>query len=86
VPLQNNFDFGAGPNGDGFQYKLNLQPVVSFCISRQWTVPLVFLVAQLVNIGQTPVQFQLAGRYYAEKPAGGPDWGLRFAMVLLFPK
>lgn len=27
VPVQNNFDFGAGPSGDGFQYKVNLQPV-----------------------------------------------------------
>jgi len=24
VPLQNNFDFGAGPDGDGFQYKFNV--------------------------------------------------------------
>ena len=24
VPFQNNFDFGGGPDGDGFQYKLNL--------------------------------------------------------------
>jgi hypothetical protein len=27
LPFQNNFDFGAGPSGDGFQYKLNVQPV-----------------------------------------------------------
>ena len=25
-------------------------------------------------------------RYYAERPAGGPDWGLRFAITFLFPK
>jgi hypothetical protein len=223
VPFQSNFDFGAGPEGDGFQYKLNLQPVVPFSITedwnlvarlivpvvsqhdvfgtssqsglsdsvlsfffspkaptsggwiwgagpvlllrtatdallgtekwgagptlvvlkqdggwtygslvnhiwsyagessrqdvnstflqpflayttkrqtsydfstestydwtnRQWTVPLVFQVAQLVTIGKRPVQFQLGGRYYAEKPASGPDWGLRFGIVLLFPK
>ena len=28
VPIQNNFDFGAGPAGDGFQYKVNVQPVI----------------------------------------------------------
>src|SRR5262245_18863007 len=28
VPFQNNFDFGGGPEDDGFQYKLNVQPVV----------------------------------------------------------
>jgi len=223
VPFQSNFDFGAGPKGDGFQYKLNIQPVVPFSISKdwnliarmilpvisqhniigtssqsglsdtvlslffspkaptsggwiwgagpvlllptatnnllgaeksgagptavvlkqdggwtygalanhilsyngtssrqsvnstflqpfvsytttqqtsydvstessydwanhQWTVPLLFTVAQLVTIGETPVQFQLGARYYAEKPANGPEWGLRFGVVLLFPK
>jgi len=39
-----------------------------------------------VTIGETPVQFQLGARYYAEKPANGPEWGLRFGVVLLFPK
>ncbi|MDH5727276.1 MAG: hypothetical protein OEY60_17590 [Nitrospira sp.] len=223
VPFQSNFDFGAGPKGDGFQYKLNIQPVIPFSISKdwnligrmilpvisqhnvistssqsglsdtvlslffspkaptsggwiwgagpvlllptatdnllgtekwgagptavvlkqdggwtygalanhilsytgtgsrqsvnstflqpfvsyttkqqtsydvstessydwanhQWTVPLLFTVAQLVTIGETPVQFQLGARYYAEKPANGPEWGLRFGVVLLFPK
>ena len=223
VPIQNNFDFGAGPNGDGFQYKVNIQPVVPFSISEdwnlisrtilpvvyqenifgkssqsglsdtvqslffspkaptstgwiwgagpvfllptatddllgtekwgagptavllkqqsgwtygilanhiwsfagessrsevnstflqpfltyttkkqttfslntesiydwdrsQWTVPINVGVAQLVKIGKLPVQFQVGGRYYAEKPANGPDWGLRFTVTFLFPK
>ena len=38
VPLQNNFDFGAGPNGDGFQYKLNIQPVVPISLSKDWNI------------------------------------------------
>jgi hypothetical protein len=25
-------------------------------------------------------------RYYAERPGGGPDWGLRFSMTFIFPK
>jgi len=54
--------------------------------SHDWTVPLNLMVAQLVKIGKLPVQFQIGGRYYAERPAGGPDWGLRFAVVFLFPK
>jgi len=223
VPIQNNFDFGAGPNSDGFQYKVNIQPVIPISISKdwnvisrtilpvvyqeniigtssqsglsdttqslffspkeptrsgwiwgagpvflfptatndllgsekwgagptavvlkqehgftygalvnqiwsfagasdranvnstflqpflsyttkkqttftlntestydwdheQWTVPLNLMVAQLVKIGGAPVQFQVGGRYYAEKPKTGPDWGLRFTVTLLFPK
>ena len=52
----------------------------------QWTVPLNLMVAQLVKIGKMPVQFQLGWRYYADKPNGGPDWGLRFTVTFLFPK
>ena len=54
--------------------------------NKQWTVPLNVTVAQLMKFGSLPVQFTLGGKYYAEKPAGGPDWGLRFVVTLLFPK
>ena len=52
----------------------------------QWTVPLNVMVQQLVKIGKQPVAFTAGGRYYAEKPDEGPEWGLRFAVILLFPK
>ena len=54
--------------------------------SSQWTVPLNASVAQLVKLGKLPLQFQIGARYYAEKPANGPEWGLRFSVTLLFPK
>ena len=54
--------------------------------NSQWTVPLVLTVAQLVNIGNTPVQFSVAGKYYADKPDNGPEWGLRAQITVLFPK
>jgi hypothetical protein len=38
VPLQNNFDWGGGPNDDGFQYKLNVQPVIPISLSEDWNV------------------------------------------------
>jgi hypothetical protein len=38
VPLQNNFDFGGGPNDDGFQYKLNVQPVIPFKVNEDWKI------------------------------------------------
>jgi hypothetical protein len=53
---------------------------------HQWTVPVNFTVQQLMMIGKQPIAFQLGYRYYAERPAGGPDWGLRFAVTFLFPK
>jgi hypothetical protein len=54
--------------------------------NHQWTVPLNLMVQQLVKIGKQPVALTVGGRYYADKPDGGPDWGLRFAVIFLFPK
>ena len=33
VPLQNNLDCGRGSHDDGFQYRLNLQPLVPFKVN-----------------------------------------------------
>ena len=54
--------------------------------SRQWTVPLNASISQLVKIGKQPISLSLGARYYTDKPSGGPDWGLRFAVTFLFPK
>ncbi len=50
------------------------------------TVPMNYTIQQLVKIGKMPIAFQVGYRYYIEKPDGGPDWGLRFAVTFLFPK
>ena len=52
----------------------------------QWTVPLNASVSQLLKLGGQPIQFTVGGRYYAERPIRGPDWGLRFTVQFLFPK
>lgn len=54
--------------------------------SDQWTVPLNFAVQQLLKIGKQPIALQVGYRYYADRPSGGPDWGLRFTITFLFPK
>jgi hypothetical protein len=54
--------------------------------SHQWTIPINLMVSQMVKIGKLPVSLQLGGRYYAEGASGGPDWGLRFAVIFLFPR
>jgi hypothetical protein len=66
-------------------FNLNTESTYNWTAS-QWTVPLNLSVAQLLKIGKQPVQFALGGRYYAERPSGGPDWGLRFTVTFLFPK
>jgi hypothetical protein len=52
--------------------------------NTQWTVPVNATVTQLVSVGRQPVSFTVGARYYAEKPDGGPDWGLRFSVFLVF--
>lgn len=66
-------------------YALNAESTYDW-VGGQWTVPINLSVSQLVKIGGAPVQFQLGGRYYAEAPDSGPDWGLRFGVTLLWPK
>ena len=53
--------------------------------ASEWTVPLNFMVQQLVKIGKQPIAFQAGYRYYAQRPIYGPDWGLRFTITFLFP-
>jgi hypothetical protein len=52
----------------------------------QWTVPLNLMVGQVFKIGSQPMQFTVGARYYAEKPEGGPTWGVRGVLTFLFPK
>lgn len=54
--------------------------------AEEWTIPLNLIASQLVKIGNQPVQFAVGGRYYADAPDGGPEWGLRFVVTFLFPK
>ena len=53
---------------------------------EQWTVPLNISVSQILPIGGKPVSFAFGYKYFAAKPTGGPDWGLRAVVTLLFPK
>ena len=66
-------------------YTVNLESTYDWNNS-QWTVPLNVMVAQVLKIGDQPVQLFAGARYYLDKPDGGPEWGLRFGMTFLFPK
>jgi hypothetical protein len=54
--------------------------------SEEWTVPVNFMMQQMVKVGEQPVSLQLGYRYFADKPDYGPDWGVRFQLTFLFPK
>lgn len=55
-------------------------------IGDNWLIPVNATVSQLVRIGKQPVSIGGGVKYWIESPAGGPDWGLRLSVTLLFPK
>lgn len=55
--------------------------------AEAWSVPLNAGVSQMFKLGPQIMQVQVAARYWAEAPDGGPeDWGLRLQLTLLYPK
>ena len=66
-------------------FSLNTESIYDW-EGEQWTVPINVMVSQMLKIGGMPMSFQVGGRAYAERPDGGPDWGLRFMVTFLFPK
>jgi hypothetical protein len=45
--------------------------------NEQWTIPINFVVSQLIKVGNLPVQLALGAKVYAEGPSGAPEWGIR---------
>jgi len=54
--------------------------------SEQLIAPINLTVSQLLLINKKPISVGGGVRFYAEGPSGGPEWGLRFVVTLLFPK
>ena len=52
---------------------------------EQWNVPVNFMYSKVTKLGSQLVSLLGGGRVYLDSPDGGPDWGLRFALTLLFP-
>ncbi len=53
--------------------------------ASKWTIPINPFVSQLLKIGPQPISLSLGPKLYVEGPSTAPDWGIRFAFVLLFP-
>jgi hypothetical protein len=72
----------------GYSFTLQTETTANWeaADGQRWTVPVNFLVGKVTTLGRRPISFQLGAGYYAEKPAGGPNWKLRANVTLLFPK
>ncbi|WDZ78804.1 transporter [Ensifer adhaerens] len=71
---------------DAWTFTLNTESTYDWK-HDDWSVPINFTVAKLTKFGEQPVSLQLGARYWATAPENGPEgFGVRAAVVLLFPK
>jgi hypothetical protein len=71
------------PNGFG----INANTETTYDWEReQWTVPIQVGVSKVLKLGVQPIQLNLNGRYWVERPDSAPEWGIRLVVVFLFPK
>jgi len=54
--------------------------------NAKWTIPLIFQINQILKIGKQPISLQIGGKYYADSPPYGPDWGVRFQSHTALPE
>ena len=64
---------------------INLESTYDF-EGHAWNIPVNLMYSKVTKIGNQMVSFAGGARYYLETPAGGPDWGVRFVVTLLYPK
>ena len=55
-------------------------------VGDSWKVPVDAILSQVLMVGGLPFSITVGGRYWAETPAGGPDWGFRLNLTLIFQK
>jgi hypothetical protein len=91
VPFQNNFEFGGGPNDDGFRYLLNFQPVIPISLNTNWNVisrTILPFIEQhdLVNTGsQSGLGDTTQSLFFSPKNPTRSGWIWGAGPVLLIP-
>ncbi len=53
---------------------------------EKWTVPFGLSIGKVVFLGKLPLQVQLAGQYFVERPTGGPKWNIQIQLTPVIPK
>lgn len=71
--------------GQGRTVAINLESTYDWK-AEQWTVPLNISYSKVSKIGKQMISYQGGLKAYLDKPDGGPDWGVRIVVTLLFPK
>jgi hypothetical protein len=74
--------------GDGWSvgYSGNIVADWNAPSGERWTVPIGLALAKVVRFGMLPVQVQVAGQYFVERPTGGPDWNIQLQITPVIPR
>ena len=71
--------------GEGRTLALNTESTYNW-IAHDWTVPINLAYSKVSKWGSQMVSNQIGAGVYVAAPSGGPDWQVRYALTLLFPK
>ena len=71
--------------GKGRTLSLNTESTYNWK-TKDWTVPINVAYSKVTKWGKQMVSNQVGAGWYATSPSGGPEWQLRYMMILLFPK
>jgi len=90
VPFQNNFDYGAGPTGAGYQYNIHIQPVIPIPLSKEWNLitrtifPIVYQNGVIATSSQGgSSDLSVSAWFSPAKSTNGLTWGI--GPIFLFP-
>lgn len=71
--------------GKGRTLTINSESTYDF-EGEAWNVPVNFMYSKVSKAGNQMLSYAFGVRAYLDTPTGGPDWGLRFVVTLLYPK
>lgn len=88
VPFQQNFDFGLGPNENGFRYTMNFQPVVPISLSKDWNLivrsiwPIIHQSDVIPGTSQTGLGDNVTSFFFSPAKPKRFIWGIGPALLV----
>ena len=71
--------------GQGRTIALNTESTYDW-EAKQWNVPVNLSYTKVTRLGNQLISFGGGVRVWLETPSGGPDWGARLVLTLLYPR
>ncbi len=88
VPFQSNFDFGMGPNENGFRFTMNVQPVIPVALNKDWNMivrtiwPIIHQSDVIPGTSQTGLGDNVTSFFFSPNKTEPFIWGLGPALLI----